>query len=64
MNSKPARNCIVILCDDAIGQIYLGEIDAGVRQGVRRLSNAVRFTKVGAARVASAYSDARVVEVA
>jgi hypothetical protein len=49
---------VVVLASDADGIIYLGEVDRGVRQGVTRLKNAVRFTETGAKRVAKGYNGA------
>jgi hypothetical protein len=52
MNTK---TWVVVLLTDVKGPMYLGELDRGCRQGVRQLKNAVRFTSVGAKRVAAGY---------
>jgi len=57
MTNKSSRNWLVVLDGqpDAGTAVYLGELDAGIRQGVRKLDNALRFTKLGAQRVVRAY---------
>ena len=50
------KTWLVVLYTDDRGPVYLGEIDYGVRQGVRQIENAARFTRVGASRVASGYT--------
>lgn len=57
-----ARTWIVVLSNPMQPHVYLGELDRGVRQGVRQLHNAVRFTRVGAVRVAVHYRGARVLD--
>jgi len=52
------RDTVIVLATDAQGPIYLGELDPGIRQGVRRREHAVRFTSMGARRVANGYSGA------
>jgi hypothetical protein len=49
------KTWLVVLLTDAKGPVYLGEFDRGCRCGVRHLENAVRFTAVGAKRVAAGY---------
>ena len=49
---------VVILTSTPSGLVYLGELDRGLRQGVTRLENAIRFTATGAKRVAAQYSGA------
>jgi hypothetical protein len=59
--SKSPRDWVVVLDGHhADGTAtYVGELDAGLRQGVKRLTNASRFTKAGARRVLAGYpSDA------
>jgi hypothetical protein len=48
--TKSPRDWVVVLDGShAAGTAtYLGEVDRGVRQGVRRLANATRFTRAGA----------------
>jgi hypothetical protein len=48
------KTWLVVLLTDVQGPVYLGELDR-VRSGVRRIDNAVRFTRVGAKRVAAGY---------
>jgi hypothetical protein len=53
---RTAKNWIVVLCEgEARHWCLLGELDRGMRQGVRRRGNATRFTEVGARRVAASY---------
>jgi hypothetical protein len=54
-NSRSPRNYLVVLHTDSQGHVYLGELDPGMRSGVRHIENAVRFTLVGAKRVAASY---------
>lgn len=56
MKTTTAKTWLVVLHTDDRGPVYLGEIDYGVRQGVRQIENAVRFTRVGAHRVAAGYT--------
>jgi hypothetical protein len=55
MTTTNAKTWLVILLTDTQGPVYLGELDRGMRSGVRRIENAVRFTRVGAKRVAAGY---------
>ena len=59
--TKAPKNCVVQLAASSTNPCYLGEIEAGDRQGVRRIENACRFTERGARRVAAEYTDAKVV---
>lgn len=56
--TKNPKNTVVVV--DTIGgePVYLGELDPGIRQGVRKLENATRFTATGAKRVLAGYSGA------
>ena len=56
------RTWIVVLDATPGRHVYLGELDRGARQGVTRLANATRFTRLGAARVAAHYRGARVLD--
>lgn len=56
------RTWIVVLSNPMEISCYLGELHRGVRQGVSKLENAVRFTKAGAARVAAGYRGARILD--
>ena len=59
--TKGSRDWVVVLNGHHTDgtATYLGELDRGLRQGVRRLENAKRFTKVGAQRVLAGFpSDA------
>lgn len=58
--SKSPRDWIVVLDGQhAAGTAtYLGEIDPGIRQGVRKLQSATRFTRAGALRVLAGYPSA------
>lgn len=54
--TKKTKNWIVVLCEGKPKHwCFLGELDRGLRQGVRKRENAVRFTRVGAVRVARTY---------
>lgn len=55
--TKGSRDWVVVLDGrHADGTAtYLGEIDRGLRQGVRRLENAMLFTKTGAQRVLAGF---------
>ena len=60
-----SKKWIVILMTDAHGPVYLGSLDVNAtarssRSGVRKLGNATRFTRTGAARVARGYETASV----
>ena len=46
-----------------VSPYYLGEIDRGCRCGVQRVENAVRFTKIGARRVAAGYTGASIFNI-
>ena len=46
--------------EGSISGCYLGELTPGVRQGVTKRENAVRFTKRGAVRVAKDYPSAHI----
>jgi hypothetical protein len=54
------KHYVVVLSRVNGRPVYLGELDPGVRQGVRSVDHAVRFTVRGAARVARAYPGATV----
>jgi hypothetical protein len=57
----PIKQYLVVLADqDLPTPTYLGEIDSGIRQGVRNKKYAVRFTKRGADRVAAQYPSATI----
>src|SRR5690348_5654687 len=60
-NNTPS-NFLVVLGSINGRTIYLGELDPGVRSGVTKVENAVRFTKRGAMQVALQYPDASVIE--
>jgi hypothetical protein len=55
--SKSPRDWVVVLDGQhsAGTATYLGELDPGIRQGVKKLENATRFTKAGARRVLAGY---------
>jgi|HubBroStandDraft_6_1064221.scaffolds.fasta_scaffold91989_3 hypothetical protein len=53
-----SKSYLIILDDSQLDQmVYLGELEPGIRQGTKR-DNAVRFTRVGAYRVAAQYPTA------
>jgi hypothetical protein len=58
--TKTPRDWVVVIDGQhAAGTAtYLGELDRGVRQGVKKLANATRFTRVGARRVLADYPSA------
>lgn len=58
--NKTARDWVVVLGGQhgAGTATYVGELDHGVRQGVRRIENATRFTRLGARRVLAGYPSA------
>lgn len=56
-----SKQWLVVLHTDERGPVYLGTLDVNPterssRSGVRRLENAIRFTRTGAARIARGYS--------
>jgi hypothetical protein len=53
---KTTKTWLVVLHTDDRGPVYLGEFDRGNRCGVRQVEDAIRFTRVGALRVASGYT--------
>jgi hypothetical protein len=57
------KTWLVVLLTDSRGPVYLGEIDRGIRQGVRQIENAIRFTPVGARRVAAGYTAPKAVAI-
>lgn len=59
MTTKANKHWVVVLDSEGSplpGNCYLGEYTSGVRSGVRRIENAVRFTLVGAKRIARSYT--------
>ena len=56
--TKSERNWVVVV-DTYGGPTYIGELGDGIRQGVRKLENATRFTARGAMRVLNAYPSAK-----
>jgi hypothetical protein len=53
------KRYIVILDDSNLEKtVYLGELERGFRQGVYKRENAIRFTRIGAYRVAAQYPTA------
>lgn len=60
MDMKTSKTWLVVF-SSTDSPVYLGELDRGVRQGVTALRFAVRFTEIGATRVAAQYPGATVV---
>lgn len=61
-----SRRFLVVVGTTVDGNpVYLGAFDGSLRNtcGVQRIENAIRYTRIGAARVARGFRDGRVIEV-
>lgn len=63
MKPLSPKRFVVLLGEAAPKTVYLGELHRGLRQGVTRPENAIRFTLLGANRVARHYPNATIVEM-